>query len=103
MANPLSTGAARNRAQPGDTITIYDDKSKRSWTVLRSAREFIFDLCDAYNAQLSDELRQRGQEWFVTPQGTIALGTTAGYDAALHKRSMRTLRSIDAAELDRAA
>ena len=80
MSNPLlSAGRTQDSGslQPGETRTIHDLKSGRTWTVHRTTRDYVYDLCDAYNVELSPALRNNGLQWFVTPSGELKLGDNA--------------------------
>lgn len=79
MTNPLtmdrpaaSTGAGLMK--PGDIRTIFvkdkDGSITKTVTLRRTARDYVYDLCDAYNAaRTRDDI-----EWFVA-NGTLQLGS----------------------------
>jgi hypothetical protein len=46
----------------------------RQVTLTRTARPYVYDLCDAYNDGLSAEREARGIRWQVTQAGELKLG-----------------------------
>lgn len=54
--------------KPGETLTV--SAGDRVQTVVRTSRNYIYDLCDAANAACSAPDRL---EWYVTPNDTLAL------------------------------
>ena len=52
----------------GDEKTITDEKSGRTWTLKRTARDYCFDLATAYNKALTYDLEKRGFIWAVMKQ-----------------------------------
>lgn len=81
MANPLggSGGTGDDGSlRPGESrsYTAKDKKTgeeARQFTVHRTDRPYVFDLCDAYNASLKPEARERGLQWRVLPNGELKL------------------------------
>jgi hypothetical protein len=71
------TGGGGGGLHVGETRTIVDAKSGRTWTVHRTTRDYVYDLCDAYNVQLSPAVRSIGLQWYVTPSGELKLGDNA--------------------------
>lgn len=105
--NPLDDGEGGGGSrgtggpmQPGDVHTIHAKDPKtgeiiKTFTLQRTARPYVYDLCDAYNAERSDAVIRNGGEWYVTPHGELKLGDSS------HWTSRRT-RELDAqAERDR--
>lgn len=64
--------------EPGDVLTIpvRDNIGGiiKTIQIVRTSRDFVFDLCDAYNAARSDDALDRGIEWFVGPGGELKVG-----------------------------
>lgn len=102
MKNPLDTGDGGTTFQadlaPGETRTIHaKDRSGnivKTITVHRTEREYVFDLCDAYNAARSEDARQRGLEWYVAPNGELKLGDNAAWS----KRNAERIESRNETE-----
>lgn len=84
MANPLERGTARQHARHwpvGETRMI---GKTDPIPVTRTAREYVYDLCDAYNA-----VRTRQDiEWFVH-DGQLHLGTPLNASLETSKRIER--------------
>jgi hypothetical protein len=70
-------GSGSRDLAPGDTRTIdVKDKSGnviKTITVFRTERDYVYDLCDAYNDARTRDAKERGIEWFVA-NGTLAIG-----------------------------
>lgn len=45
----------------------------KEYTLTRTARPYVYDLCDAYNNSMSEAARQRGAIWIVTHGGELKL------------------------------
>lgn len=45
----------------------------KTFTLTRTARDYVHDLCDAYNAARSRDAIERGVEWFVH-NGALLIG-----------------------------
>lgn len=45
----------------------------RPITLTRTDRDFVFDLCDAYNNSMEESARRRGMQWIVLPTGDLKL------------------------------
>lgn len=93
MANPLKVGTdggGPGDIPPGETRVIHaKDKSGnilKTITVRRTERDYVHDLCDGYNRARSQEVIDRGLEWFVAPNGELKLGDNAGWSRANLKR-----------------
>jgi hypothetical protein len=93
MANPLKAGGGNSGSvdlRPGETrILTARDKSGnvvKEMLLTRTTRDYVFDLCDAYNDGRTAEARERGLEWFVTPAGELRLGDSAAWSRANLKR-----------------
>lgn len=83
MANPLDgghSGSGGGDLKPGETRTIQaKDKSGnviKTITVFRTERDYVFDLCDAYNKARTKDAEDRGVEWYVAPNGELRIGTS---------------------------
>lgn len=84
MANPLGTGTTYGGGgdiPPGETRIVHaKDKFGnivKTITIYRTERDYVYDLCDAYNAARSESARRAGAEWFVA-NGALLLGHSAG-------------------------
>lgn len=93
MANPLASGGSNGGGgdlRPGETRTILaKDKQGnilKTMTLYRTERDYVHDLCDGYNRARSQEVIDRGLEWFVAPNGELKLGDNAGWSRANLKR-----------------
>lgn len=84
MANPLKTapppqaGHPARKMQIGESRTFETKDQKtgvviKTITVLRTSRDYVFDLCDACNEALSNEAHDRGLEWHVDATGSLKL------------------------------
>jgi hypothetical protein len=75
---------------PGATRTIIvrdkQGSEVKTITVYRSNRPYAEDLCDAYNASMSPQARERGLLWFVAPSGELRLGDNEAWSRANAKR-----------------
>lgn len=64
--------------QPGEIKIIHVKDSSgqivRTVTIHRTARDYAYDLCDAYNEAMSEDARRRGLEYYVTNSGEVKLG-----------------------------
>src|SRR5687768_16810575 len=76
MANPLRSAdncTGGGDLKPGETRTILaKDKQGnivKTMTLYRTDREYVYDLCDCYNAHRTEEAKERGVEWYVAPNG----------------------------------
>lgn len=93
MANPLDTGLPSTGGRdlkPGETRT-FPAKDKqgnvvKTITVLRTDRNYVFDLCDAYNQARTREAEDRGVEWFVAANGELRIGTADAWSRANFKQ-----------------
>jgi hypothetical protein len=83
-------GCGPGDIRPGETRTILaKDKSGnilKTMTLFRTERDYVHDLCDCYNAHRSQEIIDRGLEWFVAPNGELKLGDNAAWSRANLKR-----------------
>lgn len=64
---------------PGETRTIVGRAKNGAEKVLhvtRTERDFVYDFCDASNAAMSPEARERGLEYYVV-NGEMRLGHSA--------------------------
>lgn len=65
--------------RPGDTKT-YTAKDKDTGAITktivlhRTTRDYVYDLCDAYNEVLSPGDAERGCRWEVAPNGELKFG-----------------------------
>lgn len=64
--------------KPGDTKTIVAKDPKtgevvRTYTLVRTERPYVYDLCDAYNGSRT----KADVEWYVTHTGELKLGEPA--------------------------
>lgn len=83
---------ARNM-KPGDTRTsIADD---RVVVIHRTTREYVYDMCDAYNAAMSEAARARGLQWFVDGMGHMRLGETLESSRMHARRQQQREDTID--------
>lgn len=68
----------RGPMQPGDVLSVpVRDRTGailKTVIVVRTTRDFAFDLCDAYNAARTADAIDRGLAWFVSPTGELKLG-----------------------------
>lgn len=76
--------------KPGETRTILaKDKSGnviKEIVVHRTEREYVYDLCDAYNEARSNDAKERGAEWYVAPNGELKLGDSSAWSKARHRQ-----------------
>lgn len=83
MTNPLHNAAPSTRDWPvGETRMI--GKSPDCIPVTRTPRDYVYDLCDAYN----EHRCSAGNEWFVH-NGQLHLGTPLRVSLELSKRIER--------------
>lgn len=84
-SNPLAerraAGAQSNSSVAGDIRTVADSASGKVIAIHRTSRPYAFDLCDAYNAAMSEDARQRGLEWYVSASGEAKLGDSAAWQS----------------------
>jgi hypothetical protein len=102
-AQPSGNGGGN--IPPGETRIIEaKDKSGnlvKTYTIYRTNREYVHDLCDAYNAGMDPSARQRGLEWFVAPSGELKLGDSAEWSRGNRKRNEQRLETERARYLRR--
>ena len=60
-----------------------DGSVLKTLTLKRTDREYVHDLCDAYN----DASTLRDHEWFVTANGELKLGDKPGFSQALARET----------------
>lgn len=86
--NPLvdrreSGGTGGGDISPGETRTILaKDKQGnilKTMTLYRTDREYVYDLCDCYNAHRTEAAKERGVEWYVAPNGELKIGDSAAW------------------------
>ena len=67
-----SQGDDSGTMRPGESRTIHVNRDglNRTWTVHRTTRDYVYDLCDAYNA----ENKHDDAKWFVTEAGELRIG-----------------------------
>jgi hypothetical protein len=71
MSNPLTDRTATTDTRillPGDERTVVT-KDGRSFTIVRTSRPYVWDLCDAYN----EALTRPELEWRVDVAGNLKL------------------------------
>lgn len=64
------------------TFAYTVDGEPKTFTVNRTARPYVDDLCDAYNAKRA----RRDVEWFVDHSGSMRLRDAPGFEAANTRR-----------------
>lgn len=81
MASRLTeglSGGGGDNLRPGETRTILaKDKQGnvlKTIVVHRTERDYVHDLCDAYNSARDSDAVERGVEWFVAPNGELKIG-----------------------------
>lgn len=86
-----TTNSSGGRMQPGDTraINVHDKDGnlQHVLTLTRTDREYVHDLCDAYNAAVTP-----GLEWCVSSAGQLYLRTT---DVAVTARMLADGRKAE--------
>lgn len=80
MANPLKSAEnffGTGDIPPGETRIVYaKDKQGniiKTIEILRTERDYVYDLCDAYNAARSPAPLSAGVEWYVA-NGALLIG-----------------------------
>jgi len=77
--------------KPGETRTILaKDKQGnilKTMTLYRTEREYVYDLCDCYNAHRTEEAKERGVEWYVGPSGELKIGDSAAWSRHTAKQT----------------
>ena len=93
MANPLKSGSFSGggaELKPGETRAFEAKDTSgnvlKVITVRRTERDYVFDLCDAYNDARTQEAKDRGVEWFVAPNGELRIGDGNAWSRANLKR-----------------
>ena len=79
-SNPFGQRAAGNNGRKlavGEERQMHArDKTSgevtRTYTLTRTARDYVYDLCDAYNADI--DLNSNSARWYVTAKGELAIG-----------------------------
>ena len=91
------SGSQGNGLRPGETRVLHDrPPSPRVWTVYRTNRDYVHDLCDAYNAGLI----RPDVRWIVMPSGELTLvnaqdGISSGRDGwKPDEREQRLTRDV---------
>jgi hypothetical protein len=94
MANPLAGsagGGGSDSLKPGEKRTILaKDKQGnivKTMTLHRTEREYVYDLCDCYNAHRTAEAKERGVEWYVAPNGELKIGDSAAWSRHTAKQT----------------
>jgi len=77
---------------PGETRTWHarDKDTKeivKTFTLLRTQRDYVYDLCDAYNNARTQDAIDRGVEWFVAPNGELRIGTSDDWSRKNHREA----------------
>jgi hypothetical protein len=95
MANPLkgdttpgSSNFGRDLA-PGEVRVINVRSGAeiiKTITVIRTERDYVHDLCDAYNAARPQSARERGVEWYVNAAGELKIGDSTAWAEREAKR-----------------
>lgn len=89
-----AAGSPRN-LKPGDTFTWTAKDGKgyigRTYTLIRTERDYAYDLADAYNANMVNP----NLEWAVDDSGNLFMREK------LHLAGQRTIAMQRAAEIDR--
>ena len=82
LTEGLTTGGGGD-LKPGESRTILaKDKQGnilKTMTLYRTTREYVYDLCDCYNAHRTEEAKERGVEWYVGPSGELKIGDSAAW------------------------
>ncbi|MFC4255399.1 hypothetical protein GRI97_08170 [Altererythrobacter xixiisoli] len=106
MTNPLtervSAGATfgHRSMAPGETRVVVDTRTGRTITIHRTARDYVHDLCDAYNAALSPAASERGLAWVVTPSGALMMIVRDSWSLE-NTRRMRQRRETESSRMVR--
>jgi hypothetical protein len=84
------TEAKAGDLKPGETRTWHarDKDTKeiiKTFVLTRTERDYVYDLCDAYNDARTQDAIERGVEWFVH-NGELRIGTSDAWSRANHKR-----------------
>lgn len=93
MSNPLLNGPSgtggNGPLRPGDVRIIHaKDKNGniiKTYTLRRTERPYVEDLCDAYNEGLGHD----GPRWFVAENGELRMGFPQEFSVALTKELER--------------
>lgn len=99
MTNPLDgpPPSQGRDLRPGETRVVHaKDKSGnviKTITVHRTEREYVYDLCDAYNDARPADAEDRGVEWYVAPNGELRIGTSAEWTRDNLKREAGRLET----------
>jgi hypothetical protein len=92
MANPLKgapVGGGGGHLEVGEVRTVVDRNTGKVIEIVRTTRDYVYDLADAYNAAMSGAARERGLEWYVNPAGELKLGDNASWARAHTKNIER--------------
>lgn len=83
--NRLTSGASAattaKHLKPGDILQIpikdfqTGADTGRFYKLHRTNRDYVFDICDAYNDGMTDSAKERGLRWRVTGTGELKLGS----------------------------
>lgn len=83
-------GGGGHELAPGEVRTVHAKDAAgnivKTINIVRTGRDYVFDLCDAYNDARSGDARQRGIEWYVAPNGELKLGDNAAWSRHNAKR-----------------
>lgn len=81
----------KRELRPGDVFTW--SAGGKDFTLHRTERDYVFDLCDAYNAARPQDVIDRGVEWYVAPNGELRIGTTDEWTRKNLKRAESRLET----------
>ncbi len=96
LAKPNASGGSGGGGpmDPGDIRVIHakDNHGQitKTFTLERTSRPYVYDLCDAYNAaRTRDDI-----EWYVTPAGELKIGEPREFTAK-HTRELERESEIE--------
>lgn len=96
MTNPLGTRSQSREMAVGETRTIHDPKSDRTWSLRRTNRPYAYDLVDAYNAELPQD---SPFAWFIDATGNPRIGDNPAWSQGHAKQLARRLETERARHL----
>lgn len=84
MTNPLDGGHSSGSGNFGRELAIGEQRTwhardkdtgaiTKTFTLTRTDRDYVYDLCDAYNAERSGHAIEQGIEWYVA-NGALLIG-----------------------------
>jgi len=77
LSDDTASSGGKMRIGEQRTLTARDKETReiiKTYTLTRTDREYIYDLCDAYNDGRTEDQKHSGIEWFITSTKALALG-----------------------------